>query len=99
MHIIYGTVYSLLKLTSKRAPFVVVLDDQECVRRHFRSNCYGGELSEGTLSHPSLEDPYSVKKKKTPRVIMVYTFACMQIVMVKFYINNFCLLFFNYIHV
>ena len=31
MDIIYGKVYSLLKLTSKPAPFVVVLDDQECV--------------------------------------------------------------------
>ena len=42
MHIIYGKVYSLLKLTLKRAPFVVVSDDQECVCRHFRSNCDGG---------------------------------------------------------
>ena len=32
MHIIYGNVYSILKVTSKRAPFVVVLDDQECVQ-------------------------------------------------------------------
>ena len=31
VHIIYGKVYSLLKLTSKRAPFVVVFGDQECV--------------------------------------------------------------------
>ena len=27
------------------------------------------------------------------------TFACMQVVMVTFHINNFCLMFFNYIHV
>ena len=45
MHIIYGKVYSLLKLTSKRAVFVVVLDDRECVWRHFRSNCHDGGLS------------------------------------------------------
>ena len=54
MHIIYGKVYSLLKLTSK---LVVVLNDQECVSRHFRSNCHFGELSGGKFSHPSLEDP------------------------------------------
>ena len=59
MHIIYRNVYSLLKLISTRAPFVVVLDDQECVWRHFRSNYHGGELSGGgTLAHPSLDDPY-----------------------------------------
>ena len=55
MHITYGKVYSLLKLILKR---IVVLDDQECVCRHFRSNCHFGGLSGGTLSYPSLEDPY-----------------------------------------
>ena len=47
MHIIYGKVYSLLKLISTRAPFVVVLDNQECVWRHFRSNCHSKGLVEG----------------------------------------------------
>ena len=56
MHIIYEKVYSLLKLTSK----FVVLDDQECVWRHFRSKCHGGGLSGGTLPHPSLENPWSI---------------------------------------
>ena len=58
MHFIYGKVYSLLKLTSKRVLFVV-LDDQECVWRHFLSNFHGGGLSGGTSAYPSLEDPYS----------------------------------------
>ena len=49
MHNIYEKAYLLLKLTLKRTPFVVVLDDQECVCRHFRSNCHGGG---GTLAHP-----------------------------------------------
>ena len=54
MHIVYGKVYSLLKLASKR---VAVLDDQECEWRHFRSNCHFRifrGLSGGTLTHPSL---------------------------------------------
>ena len=54
MLIIYEKVYSPLKLASKRAPFVV-LNDQECVWRHFRFKFHSGG---GTLSHPSLEDPY-----------------------------------------
>ena len=69
-HIIYGKVYSLLKLTSRRASFVVVLDDQECVWRHFRSNCYGEGLSGGTLSHPSLEDPYTIWR------LSVFRYTC-----------------------
>ena len=67
MHIIYGKVYSLLKLTSKR---VVVLDDQEYVWRHFRSNCYFGRLSGGILSHPFLEDPQAVIFSGAPADIM-----------------------------
>ena len=59
MNIIYRKVYSLLKLTFKRAPFVVVLDDLEFVCRHCQTKCHDGGLSGGgTLSHPSIEDPY-----------------------------------------
>ena len=67
MHIIYTKVYSILKLISKRAPIVVFLDDQEFVWRHFRSNCYYGGLSGGTLSHPSLEDPYYSRPQSARR--------------------------------
>ena len=61
MHIMYGKVYSLLKLTSKRAPFVVVLDNQNAYDVTSDPIVVAEDSVEGEdwrILIPSLEDPY-----------------------------------------